>query len=83
MHAVSGGCGSAVAMSTFYPLDTVRTRLQLENSASSNSEEDSVQQKVLLILLRVFVCIILSLNKFQINLLQHNFKIILICYIPE
>lgn len=30
VHAVSGGCGSAVAMSTFYPLDTVRTRLQLQ-----------------------------------------------------
>ncbi|CAL4083361.1 unnamed protein product, partial [Meganyctiphanes norvegica] len=32
VHAVSGGCGSAVAMTALYPLDTVRTRLQLEDS---------------------------------------------------
>ncbi|XP_058463573.1 peroxisomal membrane protein PMP34 [Malaya genurostris] len=30
VHAVSGATGSVVAMSVFYPLDTVRSRLQLE-----------------------------------------------------
>ncbi|XP_055619472.1 peroxisomal membrane protein PMP34 [Toxorhynchites rutilus septentrionalis] len=30
VHAVSGAMGSVIAMSTFYPLDTVRSRLQLE-----------------------------------------------------
>uniref|UniRef100_A0A336K7Y0 CSON000646 protein n=1 Tax=Culicoides sonorensis TaxID=179676 RepID=A0A336K7Y0_CULSO len=30
-HAFSGACGGIVAMSTFYPLDTVRHRLQLED----------------------------------------------------
>ncbi|XP_058834510.1 peroxisomal membrane protein PMP34 [Topomyia yanbarensis] len=30
VHAVSGATGSVVAMSAFYPLDTVRSRLQLE-----------------------------------------------------
>ncbi|GLH07494.1 hypothetical protein R5R35_006480 [Gryllus longicercus] len=30
VHAVSGAAGSVVAMSTFYPLDTVRSRLQLD-----------------------------------------------------
>lgn len=44
VHAISGGCGSAVAMSTFFPLDTVRTRLQLEKTISN--EDKSSQQKV-------------------------------------
>ncbi|KAL9701785.1 hypothetical protein quinque_005226 [Culex quinquefasciatus] len=30
VHAVSGATGSVIAMSAFYPLDTVRSRLQLE-----------------------------------------------------
>uniref|UniRef100_A0A182PQB9 Peroxisomal membrane protein PMP34 n=1 Tax=Anopheles epiroticus TaxID=199890 RepID=A0A182PQB9_9DIPT len=30
VHAVSGSAGSVIAMSAFYPLDTVRSRLQLE-----------------------------------------------------
>uniref|UniRef100_A0A182T509 Peroxisomal membrane protein PMP34 n=1 Tax=Anopheles maculatus TaxID=74869 RepID=A0A182T509_9DIPT len=30
VHAVSGAAGSVIAMSAFYPLDTVRSRLQLE-----------------------------------------------------
>ncbi|XP_068216223.1 peroxisomal membrane protein PMP34 [Palaemon carinicauda] len=37
VHAIAGGCGSAVAMTTFYPLDTVRTRLQLEEARTSKS----------------------------------------------
>lgn len=28
VHAIAGATGSVVAMSTFYPLDIVRTRLQ-------------------------------------------------------
>ncbi|XP_059614702.1 peroxisomal membrane protein PMP34 [Phlebotomus argentipes] len=31
IHAVSGASGALVAMSAFYPLDTVRSRLQLED----------------------------------------------------
>lgn len=31
VHAVSGSAGSVIAMSAFYPLDTVRSRLQLES----------------------------------------------------
>ncbi|XP_055701063.1 peroxisomal membrane protein PMP34 [Phlebotomus papatasi] len=31
VHAVSGASGAVVAMSAFYPLDTVRSRLQLED----------------------------------------------------
>uniref|UniRef100_A0A1A9W7N0 Peroxisomal membrane protein PMP34 n=1 Tax=Glossina brevipalpis TaxID=37001 RepID=A0A1A9W7N0_9MUSC len=30
VHAISGAAGGCLAMSTFYPLDTVRSRLQLE-----------------------------------------------------
>lgn len=37
VHAVAGGCGSAVAMSTLFPLDTVRTRLQLEEGRRKSS----------------------------------------------
>lgn len=37
VHAVAGGCGSAVAMSAFFPLDTVRTRLQLEEGRTSKN----------------------------------------------
>lgn len=32
VHAVAGATGGVVAMSVFYPLDTVRARLQLEDS---------------------------------------------------
>lgn len=37
VHAVSGGCGSAVAMTTFFPLDTVRTRLQLQHKSTEDT----------------------------------------------
>lgn len=37
VHAIAGGCGSAVAMATFFPLDTVRTRLQLEEGRASKN----------------------------------------------
>ena len=45
VHAVSGGCGSAVAMSTFYPLDTVRTRLQLQNKNKDQRDSQTVRGK--------------------------------------
>lgn len=32
VHAVSGAAGGVIAMSVFYPLDTVRSRLQVENT---------------------------------------------------
>ncbi|XP_055909244.1 peroxisomal membrane protein PMP34 [Eupeodes corollae] len=32
VHAVSGATGGVIAMSVFYPLDTVRSRLQVENT---------------------------------------------------
>lgn len=32
VHAVSGATGGVIAMSVFYPLDTVRSRLQIENT---------------------------------------------------
>lgn len=32
VHAVSGATGGVIAMSVFYPLDTVRSRLQVENN---------------------------------------------------
>ncbi|KAK3861925.1 hypothetical protein Pcinc_032155 [Petrolisthes cinctipes] len=37
VHAIAGGSGSAVAMSALYPLDTVRTRLQLEEGRTSKN----------------------------------------------
>ncbi|XP_012523130.1 peroxisomal membrane protein PMP34 [Monomorium pharaonis] len=37
VHAISGAAGSVVAMATFYPLDTVRSRLQLEEGRQSKN----------------------------------------------
>uniref|UniRef100_A0A023FIN0 Putative mitochondrial carrier protein n=2 Tax=Amblyomma TaxID=6942 RepID=A0A023FIN0_AMBCJ len=37
VHAVGGAAGSAVAMSVFFPLDTVRSRLQVEQHRESKS----------------------------------------------
>ncbi|XP_066600229.1 peroxisomal membrane protein PMP34 [Prorops nasuta] len=37
VHAISGAAGSVVAMATFFPLDTVRSRLQLEDSRESKN----------------------------------------------
>lgn len=37
VHAVAGATGSVVAMTTFYPLDTVRSRLQLEDREAKNT----------------------------------------------
>lgn len=35
VHAISGAAGSVAAMATFFPLDTVRSRLQLEDDRKS------------------------------------------------
>ncbi|KAL0118412.1 hypothetical protein PUN28_009223 [Cardiocondyla obscurior] len=37
VHAISGAAGSVVAMAAFYPLDTVRSRLQLEEERQSQN----------------------------------------------
>ncbi|KAH6936593.1 hypothetical protein HPB50_019778 [Hyalomma asiaticum] len=37
VHAVGGAAGSAVAMTVFFPLDTVRSRLQVEQHRESKS----------------------------------------------
>uniref|UniRef100_A0A6B2EDZ2 Putative mitochondrial carrier protein n=1 Tax=Phlebotomus kandelakii TaxID=1109342 RepID=A0A6B2EDZ2_9DIPT len=48
IHAVSGASGAVVAMSAFYPLDTVRSRLQLEDPEKRKnvSTWDVLQQLV-------------------------------------
>ncbi|KAG8556258.1 hypothetical protein GDO81_017995 [Engystomops pustulosus] len=37
VHAVSGAVGSMTAMSVFYPLDTARLRLQVDENRKSRS----------------------------------------------
>lgn len=37
VHAISGAAGSMVAMATFFPLDTVRSRMQLEEGRESKN----------------------------------------------
>uniref|UniRef100_W8BL00 Peroxisomal membrane protein PMP34 n=1 Tax=Ceratitis capitata TaxID=7213 RepID=W8BL00_CERCA len=43
IHAVSGAAGGCIAMSTFYPLDTVRSRLQLEDPEKIGEARSTVQ----------------------------------------
>ncbi|EDW78983.1 uncharacterized protein Dwil_GK11866 [Drosophila willistoni] len=47
VHAVSGASGGCIAMSTFYPLDTVRSRLQLEESGEVRSTKQVIKEIVL------------------------------------
>ncbi|KAH8415472.1 hypothetical protein KR222_000359 [Zaprionus bogoriensis] len=47
VHAVSGAAGGCIAMSTFYPLDTVRSRLQLEESGEVRSTRRVIKEIVL------------------------------------
>ncbi|XP_017863157.1 PREDICTED: peroxisomal membrane protein PMP34 [Drosophila arizonae] len=47
VHAVSGAAGGCIAMSTFYPLDTVRSRLQLEESGEVRSTKRVIKEIVL------------------------------------
>ncbi|XP_032674546.1 peroxisomal membrane protein PMP34 [Odontomachus brunneus] len=46
VHAISGAAGSVVAMAAFYPLDTVRSRLQLEESRQSRNTLATIQELV-------------------------------------
>ncbi|XP_037939734.1 peroxisomal membrane protein PMP34 [Teleopsis dalmanni] len=43
IHAVSGAAGGCIAMSTFYPLDTVRSRLQLEDPEKNGEARSTVK----------------------------------------
>ncbi|XP_059474945.1 peroxisomal membrane protein PMP34 [Neocloeon triangulifer] len=46
VHAVAGATGSVVAMATFYPLDTVRSRLQLEEKRESKNTVEVIKDLV-------------------------------------
>lgn len=46
VHAVSGAAGSIVAMATFFPLDTVRSRLQLEEDRESKNTLATIRDLV-------------------------------------
>lgn len=46
VHAISGAAGSVVAMAAFYPLDTVRSRLQLEEGRQSKNTLAIIQELV-------------------------------------
>ena len=46
VHAIAGSVGSMTAMSVFYPLDTVRSRLQLEENRQSKDTLTMLQELV-------------------------------------
>ncbi|XP_043289443.1 peroxisomal membrane protein PMP34 isoform X1 [Venturia canescens] len=46
VHAISGAAGSVVAMATFFPLDTVRSRLQLEDGRQSKNTLTTIQELI-------------------------------------
>jgi solute carrier family 25 (peroxisomal adenine nucleotide transporter), member 17 len=46
VHAISGAAGSVVAMAAFYPLDTVRSRLQLEEGRQSKNTLATIRELV-------------------------------------
>ncbi|XP_072743846.1 peroxisomal membrane protein PMP34 [Anoplolepis gracilipes] len=46
VHAISGAAGSVIAMAAFYPLDTVRSRLQLEEERQSKNTLAIIQELV-------------------------------------
>ncbi|XP_011636570.1 peroxisomal membrane protein PMP34 [Pogonomyrmex barbatus] len=46
VHAISGAAGSVVAMAVFYPLDTVRSRLQLEEGRQSKSTLATIRELI-------------------------------------
>lgn len=46
VHAISGAAGSVVAMTTFFPLDTVRSRLQLEEDRESKNTLATMRELV-------------------------------------
>uniref|UniRef100_A0A1L8EIN7 Putative mitochondrial solute carrier protein n=1 Tax=Haematobia irritans TaxID=7368 RepID=A0A1L8EIN7_HAEIR len=43
VHAMSGAAGGCIAMSTFYPLDTVRSRLQIEDPEKSGEARSTMK----------------------------------------
>lgn len=46
VHAVAGSVGSMTAMSVFYPLDTVRSRLQVEDHRQAKDTLSMLQELV-------------------------------------
>ncbi|XP_017754402.1 PREDICTED: peroxisomal membrane protein PMP34 [Eufriesea mexicana] len=46
VHAISGAAGGVVAMAAFFPLDTVRSRLQLEEDRESKSTLATIRDLV-------------------------------------
>lgn len=46
VHAISGAAGSVVAMAAFYPLDTVRSRLQLEEERQSQNTLATIRELI-------------------------------------
>ncbi|XP_015108423.1 peroxisomal membrane protein PMP34 isoform X1 [Diachasma alloeum] len=46
VHAISGAAGSVVAMATFFPLDTVRSRLQLEEDRQAKNTLATIRDLV-------------------------------------
>lgn len=65
VHAVAGGLGSVIGMATFFPLDTVRSRLQLEEKRESKSTpaviSDLVKEEGFFTLYRGIVPVLQSL----------------------
>ena len=44
VHAMAGSVGSMTAMTMFYPLDTVRSRLQLEGNREAQDTVKMLQE---------------------------------------
>ncbi|XP_043496626.1 peroxisomal membrane protein PMP34 isoform X1 [Polistes fuscatus] len=47
VHALSGAAGSVIAMATFFPLDTVRSRLQLEENREAKNTLTMIRELTL------------------------------------
>ena len=45
-HAIAGSVGSMTAMTVFYPLDTVRSRLQMEDNRKAKDTLQMLQDLV-------------------------------------
>ncbi|XP_054286938.1 peroxisomal membrane protein PMP34 [Macrosteles quadrilineatus] len=65
VHALAGSLGSMVGMSTFFPLDTVRSRLQLEENREAKNTfavlQDLVKEEGFITLYRGIVPVLQSL----------------------
>jgi PREDICTED: similar to CG32250-PA len=44
VHAISGAVGGFTAMATFYPLDMVRSKYQLEDSRKAKSTLEAIKE---------------------------------------